>query len=104
MLDSYLSLIDDLVKGEDAEVKVAVGSVVHLQWESICRMIPPLQGFSYFIYLIPFTCSITWSTKGLLSELVTTKKWIGTELRRDQRYNFNNFYLAPRFKEITFYK
>ena len=30
----YLSLLNDLVKGEDAEVKVAVGSVVHLQYES----------------------------------------------------------------------
>ena len=30
-LFSYLSLLNDLVKGEDAEVKVAVGSVVHLQ-------------------------------------------------------------------------
>ena len=27
----YLSLLNDLVKGEDAEVKVAVGSVVDLQ-------------------------------------------------------------------------
>ena len=40
-LVSYLSLLNDLVKGEDAEVKVAVGSVVHLQFQSLRG--PPSQ-------------------------------------------------------------
>ena len=41
---SYLSLLNDLVKGEDAEVKVAVGSVVHLHRSQFLMCLSLQQG------------------------------------------------------------
>ena len=38
------------------------------------------QSITHLFHTSVLTCSITRSTRGLLSELVTTKKWIGTEL------------------------